>query len=81
MSKCSVYEVVLLILGQFACLAKPEAEEGIKQLHQVCLYLSKMVYFDYQLLTSHPRQSLACGLVFVGLKIVEQVNKAIDLDL
>lgn len=42
-------------------------------LEKICVYLSKMVLFDYELIQNKSNSLLAGGLIFVSFKIIEQV--------
>ena len=43
-------------------------------LEKICVYLSKMVLFDYELIQNKSNSLLAGGLIFVSFKIIEQVQ-------
>ena len=42
-------------------------------MEKICVYLSKMVLFDYELIQNKSNSLLAGGLIFVSFKIIEQV--------
>lgn len=44
-------------------------------LEKICIYLSKMVMHDYELLNEFEPLQLASGVLYIGFKILEQVNK------
>ena len=41
---------------------------------KVCVYLSKMVTFDIDILTQYDYSTLACANMYVAFKIIEQVQ-------
>ena len=68
--KFSLYEFVLLLINhlQSQNLLSPLI---LTQIHQVSLYLSKMLYFDLHLLYSTTKNILAAGIIYVSLKIIQ----------
>lgn len=44
-------------------------------LKQICLYLTKMAFFDCEIFSDSSPSIIAAGAIFVGVKISEKVNK------
>lgn len=50
-------------------------------LNKITLYLSKMVMFDVDLLSSYDYSTLAAASIYVAFKIIEQVETGFSSDL
>jgi hypothetical protein len=50
-------------------------------LNKVCLYLSKMVLFEVEIMTNYDYSTIACANLYVGFKIIEQVYQGIHPDI
>lgn len=48
-------------------------------LEKICIYLSKMVLHDYDLLNEFEPLHLASGVLYISFKILEQVNKGFHI--
>ncbi|CAD8133141.1 unnamed protein product [Paramecium octaurelia] len=55
-------------------------EKNYKYLKKLCLYLSKMVLFDYEICGKNNYTLLAAALIFVAFKIVEQLETTFNAD-
>ncbi|CAK85244.1 unnamed protein product (macronuclear) [Paramecium tetraurelia] len=55
-------------------------EKNYKYLKKLCLYLSKMVLFDYEICGKYNYTLLAAALIFVAFKIVEQLDTTFNAD-
>ena len=48
-------------------------------LEKICIYLSKMVMHDYDLINEFSPIQLASGVLYIGFKILEQVDKGFHM--
>ncbi|CAD8061186.1 unnamed protein product [Paramecium sonneborni] len=55
-------------------------EKNYKYLKKLCLYLSKMVLYDYEICSKNNYTLLAAALIFVAFKIVEQLENSFNAD-
>jgi len=66
----SVYEETVL-LGELLNVKANFSQKNIDYYDKVITYLTKMVMYDYELLTSFSCKSLSMGILFVSFKIIE----------
>jgi hypothetical protein len=50
-------------------------KKNFKYLNKVCLYLSKMTLFEMEIMTNYDYSTIACANLYVGFKIIEQVER------
>ena len=55
-------------------------EKYFKYLVKVCIYLSKMNQYDYELLQSQDNAVLAASTIYVAFKIIEQLKEDFPLE-
>ena len=55
-------------------------EKYFKYLVKVCIYLSKMNMYDYELLQGHNNSVLAASTIYVAFKIIEQLKEDFPLE-
>jgi hypothetical protein len=55
-------------------------EKYFKYLVKVCIYLSKMNQYDYELLQCQDNAVLAASTIYVAFKIIEQLKENFPLE-
>lgn len=55
--------------------------EKFQQVRKIFTYLSKMVVHDYDLLKKYSAKYLAASILYITVKIMEQVRQSLDIDL
>jgi len=61
-------------------LSKLLDEKYLKYLVKVCIYLSKMNQYDYELLQNQDHAVLAASTIYVAFKIIEQLKEDFPLE-
>ncbi|CAD8053234.1 unnamed protein product [Paramecium sonneborni] len=75
----TLFDMYSLILTN--CLIESKLlEKNYKYLKKLCLYLSKMVLYDYEICSKNNYTLLAAALIFVAFKIVEQLETSFNAD-
>ncbi|CAD8043080.1 unnamed protein product [Paramecium primaurelia] len=75
----TLYDMYNLILTN--CFIESKLlEKNYKYLKKLCLYLSKMVLYDYEICGKNNYTLLSAALIFVAFKIVEQLETTFNAD-
>ncbi|CAD8141600.1 unnamed protein product [Paramecium pentaurelia] len=75
----TLYDMYNLILTN--CFIEQRLQDkNYKYLKKLCLYLSKMVLYDYEICGKTNYTLLASALIFVAFKIVEQLDSSFNAD-
>ncbi|CAD8056391.1 unnamed protein product [Paramecium sonneborni] len=75
----TLYDMYNLILTN--CFIEQKLKEkNYKYLKKLCLYLSKMVLYDYEICGKSNYTLLGAALIFVAFKIVEQLDSTFNAD-
>ncbi|CAD8144489.1 unnamed protein product [Paramecium octaurelia] len=75
----TLYDMYNLILTN--CVVENRLQEKhYKYLKKLCLYLSKMVLYDYEICGKTNYTLLAAALIFVAFKIIEQLDSSFHAD-
>ncbi|CAK58509.1 unnamed protein product (macronuclear) [Paramecium tetraurelia] len=75
----TLYDMYNLILTN--CIVENRLQEKhYKYLKKLCLYLSKMVLYDYEICGKTNYTLLAAALIFVAFKIIEQLDSSFNAD-
>lgn len=70
------------ILQQTLYMANiPLSSKHAKYLTKITLYLSKMIMFDVDLISTYDYSTLAAASIYVAFKIIEQVEASFSPDL
>ena len=61
------------------CLTRTQLSQTLDKkifayLEKICIYLSKMILYDYELICTKSYSLLAGALIFVSFKIIEQID-------
>lgn len=54
--------------------------EKYQQIRRIYMYLSKMVIHDYDLVKKYSIKYLAASILYITVKIIEQVRQTLDID-
>ncbi|KRX09298.1 Cyclin-like protein [Pseudocohnilembus persalinus] len=68
------YEYVMMVLYKSGLRDSLESKKNYDYLIKICIYLSKMILYDYDLVKDRQYSLLAGALIFVAFKIIEQIE-------
>lgn len=54
--------------------------EKFPQIKKIFIYLSKMIVHDYDLIRKYSLKYLAASILYITVKIIEQIKQSIDID-
>ncbi|EGR33558.1 n-terminal domain protein [Ichthyophthirius multifiliis] len=71
---CSIQEIAIQTLTLLNFQEKLSQQE-FSYVNKMCVYFSKMVLFDYELIKVNSYQILAAAILYIIFKVVQQINQ------